>query len=538
MKKIYFTVLVSILVLPSILFGQSPYTNVMIDNSVQNGFAPEEPSICINPKNINQVVGGANLNHSDYSTDGGATWVTGIITNSSWGVWGDPIITIDTAGSFYYFHLAEDPGLGFPYYVDRIIAQKSSNGGATWSNPGSFTGLNLPKIQDKHGIAIDWTHGPRGNWIYVTWTEFDDYGTPNPADSSKIMFSRSTDAGLTWSTPYRLSRRGGDCMDGDYTTEGAVPCIGPNGELYDAWVGPSGVNSFSIFFDKSTDGGTTWLPNNMIIGSQPGGWDYLISGLQRCNGLPATACDVSNGPFRGNIYINYTDSAGPSDHDVKILKSTNGGVNWSSPIRVNDDAPGKEQFQSWMTIDQVTGIIYVVFYDRRNYTTANTDVYLAHSTDGGNTWINERISASPFLPTSGTFFGDYIGISAASGRVRPMWTRLSGSLSVWTALIEFPVGVNTSNNQVPETFALQQNYPNPFNPSTKIRYDIPKQSSGETTLKVYDQLGREVATLVNEKLNPGSYEINWDATDYASGVYYYKLVSGSFTETKKMVLVK
>ena len=174
MKKIYFTVLVSILVLPSILFGQSPYTNVMIDNSVQNGFAPEEPSICINPKNINQVVGGANLNHSDYSTDGGATWVTGIITNSSWGVWGDPIITIDTAGSFYYFHLAEDPGLGFPYYVDRIIAQKSSNGGATWSNPGSFTGLNLPKIQDKHGIAIDWTHGPRGNWIYVTWTEFDD----------------------------------------------------------------------------------------------------------------------------------------------------------------------------------------------------------------------------------------------------------------------------------------------------------------------------------------------------------------------------
>ena len=119
-----------------------------------------------------------------------------------------------------------------------------------------------------------------------------------------------------------------------------------------------------------------------------------------------------------------------------------------------------------------------------------------------------------------------------------MWTRLAGNLSVWTALIDIPVGINTSNSQIPESFALHQNYPNPFNPSTKIRYDIPKRSSGETTLKVYDQLGREIATLVNEKLSPGSYEINWDAADFASGVYYYKLVSGSFTETKKMVLVK
>jgi hypothetical protein len=192
-----------------------------------------------------------------------------------------------------------------------------------------------------------------------------------------------------------------------------------------------------------------------------------------------------------------------------------------------------------MTIDQTTGYLYTVFYDRRNYSDANTDVYMARSTDGGTTWINERVSASPFAPTSGTFFGDYNNITAANGRVRPMWTRLTGSgLSVWTALIDFPIGINPISSRIPQSFSLHQNYPNPFNPSTKIRYDIPKRSSGETTLKVYDQLGREIATLVNEKLSPGSYEINWDAADFASGVYYYKLVSGSFTETKKMMLVK
>src|SRR5205085_7437438 len=100
-----------------------------------------------------------------------------------------------------------------------------------------------------------------------------------------------------------------------------------------------------------------------------------------------------------------TDSVGPGDHDVKIIKSTNGGTTWSLPIRVNDDPAGKEQFFSWMAIDQVTGYLYVVFYDRRNYTNTQTDVYLAHSTDGGVSWINERISQSPFNPTSGPFFG-------------------------------------------------------------------------------------------------------------------------------------
>lgn len=527
--KSFLKYFLSFILFSGTLFSQSPYTNVQI----QNTGGPEEVSICINPKNTNQIVAGANIDNYYYSTNAGANWTAGTLT-SSFQVWGDPVISVDTLGNFYYFHLVNGAS-----FIDRMGVQKSTNGGVSWNN-GTFYQFNPPKQQDKEGVCIDFTHGSRGNTIYVAWTQFDQYGTSNPADSSNILFGKSTDGGATFTSIVRINQKAGDCVDQDYTMEGAVPAVGPNGDVYVAWVGPLGINNFKIFFDKSTDGGTTWLANDIIAGSQPGGWDYVVPGIYRNNGLPQTLCDISNGPFRGNIYINYTDSAGPGDHDVKIIKSTNGGTTWSSPIRVNDDPAGKEQFFSWMAIDQVTGYLYVVFYDRRNYTNTQTDVYLAHSTDGGTTWINERISSSPFTPSSGVFFGDYNGISAYNGTVRPMWTRLqSGNLSVWTALIEYPVGLQPVNNEIPSSFSLSQNYPNPFNPSTKIRFNIPaNKGNGSVQLIVYDVLGKEVATLVNGNYAPGSYEINWDASQFASGIYYYSLITESFKETKKLTLAK
>ncbi|MCI0448254.1 MAG: T9SS type A sorting domain-containing protein [Chlorobi bacterium] len=527
--KTLFTLVIALL--SGITMAQSPYTNIQISN--QNG--PNEVSICINPKNINQLVGGANINSYYYSTNGGSNWTRGSLTSSSYGVWGDPCVIVDTNQHFYYFHLSNPPSGGS--WIDRIVCQKSTNAGVNWNNPGTYMGLNPPKDQDKEWGIVDWTGGPRGNWIYVTWTEFDVYGSSSGADSSRILFSRSTDGGATWLAPVRLSQRGGNCVDEDYTTEGAVPAVGPNGEVYVAWSGPLGVNDFRIFFDKSTDGGNTWLANDVIAAPQPGGWDYNISGIQRCNGLPITLCDISNGPYRGTIYINWTDEAGAGDHDVKVCKSTNGGLNWSAPIRVNNDAPGKEQFFTWMTIDKATGFLYCVFYDRRNYTDNQTDVFLARSTDGGNTWLNERISTTPFTPTSSVFFGDYNGITAHNGRVRPIWTRLqSGSLSVWTALIDFPIGINPVSNEIPSSYSLEQNYPNPFNPTTNVKFQLPNHTFVKLT--VFDALGRVAAVLVNEQLNPGSYNYQWDATDLPSGVYFYTLEAGEFSGTKKMILIK
>ncbi|MBK8554120.1 MAG: T9SS type A sorting domain-containing protein [Ignavibacteria bacterium] len=98
------------------------------------------------------------------------------------------------------------------------------------------------------------------------------------------------------------------------------------------------------------------------------------------------------------------------------------------------------------------------------------------------------------------------------------------------------VGIQTISSEIPEHFYLSQNYPNPFNPVTKINYSIVKAQN--VVLKVYDVLGSEVATLVNTKQNAGIYSVDWDAGRYPSGIYFYNLSAGDFTETRKMMLVK
>ena len=96
-------------------------------------------------------------------------------------------------------------------------------------------------------------------------------------------------------------------------------------------------------------------------------------------------------------------------------------------------------------------------------------------------------------------------------------------------------------DNTPGRFSLSQNYPNPFNPSTNIKFEIPKQVRNDNsfvTLKVYDVLGNEVATLVNKEKSPGTYEVNFDASNLSSGIYYYQLRAGKFVQTKKMILLK
>ena len=98
------------------------------------------------------------------------------------------------------------------------------------------------------------------------------------------------------------------------------------------------------------------------------------------------------------------------------------------------------------------------------------------------------------------------------------------------------VDIKKISNEIPSKYSLNQNYPNPFNPITNIKFDIPKTTHAKVI--IYNALGKEVATLVNEKLSAGSYEVDWDASGYPSGVYFYKLTAGDFNETKKMILLK
>jgi hypothetical protein len=103
-----------------------------------------------------------------------------------------------------------------------------------------------------------------------------------------------------------------------------------------------------------------------------------------------------------------------------------------------------------------------------------------------------------------------------------------------------PVGIITDPTIMPVQYSLEQNYPNPFNPSTKIKFDIPANSGPSSLVKlvVYDISGKVISTLVNQVLSPARYEVNFDASNLATGVYFYKLTTGSFSDTKKLMLLK
>lgn len=387
-------------------------------------FSQVEPSIYVNPKNTNEVIAGSVMNDYYYSTDGGKTWKSKSI-RSKWGVNGDPVMLIDTLERYFYFHLSNINGMPL---VGGMVAQYSTSIKGKFKKEGHT--IANGKFHDKQWVALN----RKTNHIYMTWTQFDAYDSEDPNDFSNILFSKTEDGGLTWSDPVDISTIPGDCRDNDLTAEGAVPTIGPNGEIYVAW-----SRNDSIWFNVSLDDGKTWLEKEKYIVDQPGGWVFDIPGIYRCNGLPVTICDLSNGPNHGTIYVNWADQRnGIDDTDIWLIKSSDGGNTWTEPKAVNNEYTSKgHQFLTWLTIDQTTGYLYCVYYDRRKHENdRDTDVYLSYSVDGGETFIDVCISESSFKPNPKIFFGDYTNISAHNGVIRPIWTRLHfGQISLHTALI-------------------------------------------------------------------------------------------------------
>lgn len=511
---------------PAAVLAQHP--NVKISNIAD----PNEPAIALDPANPARIVAGSNIANVYFSADTGHTWMHQFL-NSDYGVWGDPVIGVDNQGDFLFLHLSNPPNSGWEGWIDRIVCQKSTDGGQTWS-PGTFMGLNGAKDQDKHWIAID----PVSNIYYVTWTEFDAYGSSSPQDSSRILFSKSMDSGQTWSPAKRINKTNGDCIDSDNTVEGAVPCIGPNGEVYVAWAGPEGLR-----FDRSLDGGNNWLNDDIKISDFPGGWDYEIPGVYRCNGLPVTACDCSYSPNRGTIYVNWTDQRnGPDDTDVWLAKSADGGQTWSDPIRVNNDPAGRQQFLTWMTIDQTNGWLWFVFYDRRNYSDKTTDVYMAVSRDGGATFQNFKVSESPFTPNEGQFLGDYNNITAHNNIVRPIWTRMDGlATSIWTALVNTAVvnASGTKDQSAAPLLDVSQNFPNPAETETWIPFKIRRKTT--VTLQIAGADGKVLHTVFeNKPFDYGKYTERVPLKDLhlPAGHYWILLSSERKVMSKRMAVVK
>ncbi|MFT7343476.1 MAG: Neuraminidase (sialidase) [Lentimonas sp.] len=367
-------------------------------------YSQVEPSIAINPNNTDQIIAGTILNDFYYSEDGGSTWTSKSL-QSTYGVYGDPVLIYDYKGRAYYFHLASYKKTT---HLDRIVCQYTDDLSQDFTD-GSFPKPASPKVQDKHWVVVNEENGE----LYMTWTQFDRYNSAAPKDSSIIVFSKSKDRGETWSDPLRISKDAGDCLDDDNTVEGAVPILGRNGQLFVTWTGPNG-----LVYQKSNDLGLTWMNTEKPISQQIEGWTLEIPGMNRANGLPVLKSDLSGGNFNGNLYLNWADQRNGIDNtDIFLSISKDDGENWSEPVKVNQDQGKAHQFFTWMTVDQSSGHLYFVYYDRRDLKDNQTQVYLACSKDGGKTFIEKKIEKTEFEPIEKVFFGDYLNIDAVNGKI-------------------------------------------------------------------------------------------------------------------------
>jgi hypothetical protein len=516
-------------------FGQ--YPNFRIYPSISNQI---EPAIVQHPSNPQILFASAFTIYTSFrsegvyiSTNGGYNWsgtdtCTGSpIVNHG----GDPGPIIDKNGTFILTHQG-----GF---VIGMYSNYSTNMGSTWSANLQIAGND----QDKGNPGTDdVSSSPYYGRTYLVWTRFTN---PYP-----IVFSYTSNSGQNWSALSQIN----STPSGHYS-QGPYISISPEGTAYVCWASSILTSPFTedfIGFASSSNGGANWSVQenaydcNGIRSSSLQPWNI------RVNGYPYMDVDKTGGSRNGWIYIVTAEknlAPAGTDPDIVFHRSTNGGLNWSQGIRVNQDAlnNGKSQFLPALRVDEAGGI-NVIYYDNRNITSDSCEMYLSRSDDGGNSWSDYLISDHRFKPKSvtgagGGNQGDNIGITSVNGKLLPLWMDdHTGIYQVWTAIIDYTtIGVKNIGSEVPDRFQLKQNYPNPFNPATKIKFSIPpsKGAGGMMTkISVFDVLGKQVATLHEGALQPGSYEVTFDGKNLPSGVYYYRLTADGYSETKAMVLVK
>jgi len=403
--------------------GRVAVVNPNIQMHPSSTTTQSEMSITTHPLNPNITLAGANAVHTSvsvgsqgwyYTTDGGTSWSGSdtLPTHSNLGLFmADPAVGIDLDGNLFFNALRFGGNFG-----DVIIA-RSTNNGVNWAQ----TTVPSPSIsEDKNHLTVDVNPGgPFENYLYTAYTDFAPFPSP-------VMFSRSTNQGVSFTSPVSISG-----SVGSQFAQGINLAVGPNGELYATW---SGYDSWPppvvtrLGFNKSTDGGATWgtavsLDSvKDIRGELDKGGNFV-----RVNSFPSMAVDRSGGSRDGWIYIVYPEK-NPTTPDIFLIRSTDGGGSWSTPIKVNQDNSGKDQWFAWITVDPTTGVLYVVYYDSRNFSANDSaQVYISSSLDGGVTFESDvLVSDVPFLPTpipglAPGYMGDYIGISALNGVVWPCW---------------------------------------------------------------------------------------------------------------------
>ncbi len=371
-----------------------------------------ESVIIIDPAYTDRQIVATNTNHMFVSRNKGRSYKHQTM-KSPLGVYGDPVLIHLPSGIIAYAHLAKAKNKLWPDTFDQIVVQYSANKGRSWSK-GVGTGKN-GKMHDKPWLCVD--DNPRSpfyNRVYLTWTQFDKYESRDPKDSTQILFAYSTNQTKSFTSPIRISERGGDCLDGDSTVEGATACIGPNGEVYVAWAGHE-----ALYLTQSKDGGENWYKNRIIY-HIPKGWDLDIPNYNRTNGLPFIVSDSA-----GVLYI-VTVLEENGYNKAILLQSRNQGLQWER-IDLNTTAQSHAMMPH-LSLDKKSGTLAILFYEVVN---AKTYVRLLFKKAVQNSFETLTLNPKPFSPPSqNVFFGDYIQVNTIQGIIAATWTEIIGDQTI------------------------------------------------------------------------------------------------------------
>ena len=475
-----------------------------------------------------------------FTSDGGTTW-SGNYNNMNMGTNGGyPGPWIWPAGSPWAGRLGVSV---LANNMNTVIAFYSTDNGVSWSTPATLGGSqaerNLSCVDDVSG-------SPFFGRAYTLWTDYSgNY-------ANRIVGAYTSNGGVSWTGYAPVSPP----PVANHLCLGCDVCVGPGGVLYAVWadeiVNGSNYLEDSLGFAKSTDGGVTWAVSKNNALPISGIFNRNFSSAQiQVNSFPRIAVDKSGGARNGWIYVTLDEKfTAPAldSADITLCRSTDGGNSWSH-TKVNQDPAGSLQWMPSVCVSP-NGTVAIDYYDNRGLTNPVSQIYMSMSNSGGNTWSDLLVSDHTFTLIrwywQSGYYGDHIGITYSNGKFWPFWMdpSVGNHYQIWTAGVT-PVGITQNGNEIPNKFELFQNYPNPFNPTTKIKFSVPSNVKSETSnvkLIIYDILGREVATLVNERLQLGMYEVEWDGTNYSSGIYFYTLIAGDasipLSIAKKMILMK
>jgi photosystem II stability/assembly factor-like uncharacterized protein len=276
---------------------------------------------------------------------------------------------------------------------------------------------------------------------------------------------------------------------------------------------------------KTTNGGTNWNTqtsgtyddlNSIYFVSDNTGW---------CAGFNGTVIGTTNGGTNWNNYTNL----GNTINSIHFISPTTGWlVGYNGVIEMTTNSGTSWILQNSNTTNSLYGLYFLpAAASVYKGWAVGTSGVIRYTSNSGTNWETQMSYTTQQLR-------DVFFINAITG-----WTvGLNGT--ILKTITGGLTGVNNENNVVNE-FKLEQNYPNPFNPFTKIKFNLPNnilRSENNVKLIIYDILGKEIHTIINQEMMPGHHEIVFDGSNFVSGIYFYKLTAGDFSETKKFTLVK